>query len=92
VIARDGEVLKVQGPVTLNTVPGLLESIGDALPAGVRRIDLSGATEVDSSAVAFALELQRRSGGSVSLQNAPEAMRNLAQLYGVSSLLGLGAE
>ena len=91
-IEHDGEVLRVQGPVTLDTVPGLLESIGAAVPAGVRRIDLSGATEVDSSAVAFALELQRRSGGAMSVQNAPVPMRNLARLYGVSSLLGLDTE
>jgi ABC-type transporter Mla MlaB component len=94
VIRRDGDVLLVDGPMTLGTVPGLLEQGGALLAEGVRRIDLGGATEVDSSAVALALELQRRAkdaGGEITLEKVPEAMRNLARLYGVSSLLGIEA-
>ena len=89
---REGEVLRVEGPVTLDTVPGLLEEGAAHLTAGVRRIDLKGVTDVDSSAVALALEWQRRSVPHVlSFDNAPEALRNLAQLYGVSGLLQIGA-
>jgi phospholipid transport system transporter-binding protein len=94
VIQRDGEVLRVEGAVTLGTVPGLLEQAGALLSEGVRRIDLGGTTDVDSSAVALALELQRRAksaGTDITLENVPEAMRNLARLYGVSGLLGIEA-
>jgi ABC-type transporter Mla MlaB component len=40
--------------------------------------------------VALALELKRGSkGGQMVFEGVPEALRNLAQLYGVSSLLGI---
>ena len=89
-IRRDGEVLAVVGPVMFNTVPDLLAEAADHIASGVRRIDFSGATEVDSAAVALALEWQRQAGGAgggLALEHVPQAMQNLARLYGVSDLL-----
>jgi len=90
VIRREGESLILEGPVTLDTVPGLASSAREHLHQGVRAIDFRGVTDVDSAAVALALDWVRYAAGnnaSLHLQNLPQAMRNLAQLYGVSELL-----
>jgi phospholipid transport system transporter-binding protein len=90
VIKRDGDVLRVEGPVTLDTVPALLEQAGEHIAGGVTRVDFGGATEVDSSAVALALEWERqarRVKGVLVVENLPDAMQNLAKLYGVLEFL-----
>lgn len=89
-IRRDGDTLIVEGPVTLRTVPALAGAAEEHFRAGARRVDFSGVTEVDSSAVALALEWQRqasRDNLTLRLENLPAAMQNLARLYGVSDLL-----
>ena len=87
-IRLDGDLLRIEGPVTLDSVPDLLAEAAVHIASGVRRIDFSGATEVDSAAVALALEWQRQAGNrTLELQNLPQAMQNLASLYGVSDLL-----
>jgi ABC-type transporter Mla MlaB component len=86
----DGDTLKVEGAVTLETVPALVDAIDAQLDAGARRVDFSAATEIDSGAVALALEWRRRAAArsvSLAVVNPPEAMRNLAQLYGVAELI-----
>ncbi len=86
----EGDVLRLEGPVTLHTVPDLLAEATGHLANGVRRVDFSAVTEVDSAAVALALELQRQvrtANGALALENLPQAMQNLAHLYGVSELL-----
>jgi ABC-type transporter Mla MlaB component len=53
-------------------------------------LDFQGVTEVDSAAVALALEClreARRREQALSLANLPESMRTLAELYDVSELL-----
>jgi phospholipid transport system transporter-binding protein len=90
VISRNGDVLFLQGAVTVETVPGLVGAIGDDLRKGARTIDFSQVGEVDSAAVALALEWQRQAAqlsSVLSLANIPEAMKNLANLYGVSDLM-----
>jgi len=90
VISRNGDVLFLQGAVTVETVPGLVDAIGDHLRQGAHTIDFSLVAEVDSAAVALALEWQRQAGqlkSVLSLANVPEAMKNLANLYGVSDLM-----
>ncbi len=90
-IRRDGDALHIEGPVTLQTVPDLLAGAAPHIAAGVRRIDFSAATEIDSSAVALALEWQRQTREGLALENLPQAMQNLARLYGVSDLLHVPA-
>jgi phospholipid transport system transporter-binding protein len=88
----DGEVLVVSGRITLDTVPELLAAAAGHIASGVRRIDFAAATEVDSAAVALALEWQRQASGAghaLALEHLPQAMQNLARLYGVSDLLRL---
>ena len=89
-ISRSGDTLQVEGAVTVNTVPALVGAIAEHLQAGANKIDFSGVAEVDSAAVALALEWQRQAASRnlpLSLVNVPEAMKNLANLYGVAALM-----
>ncbi len=94
-IQSDGETLRVEGALTIETVPGLVDAIGDHLEQGARRIDFSGVTDVDSAAVALAIEWLRQAAVKnilIELTNLPVVLRNLANLYGVANLLQLVAE
>lgn len=89
-IRREGETLKLEGAVTLDTVPGLIAEAEEHIRKGTAVIDFAAVTEVDSSAVALALEWVRRAERAniaLRLVNLPESMQNLAKLYGVSELL-----
>ena len=89
-IRLEGDSLHIDGAVTLATVPELAGAAREQLRQGARVIDFRGVTEVDSSAVALALEWLRQaaeSGNALRFANLPVAMQNLAELYGVSELL-----
>ena len=89
-IRREGDSLILEGAVTLDTVPALIGAAEENLRQGVRVVDFRDVTEVDSAAVALALEwLRRAAEGKTGLRlvNLPAAMQNLAKLYGVSELL-----
>jgi phospholipid transport system transporter-binding protein len=91
VIRRDGDAVLLEGALTLATVASLGEAVRDHLRHGARVVDFRDVTEVDSSAVALALEWLREAGeskqGALKFANLPMAMQNLAKLYGVSELL-----
>jgi ABC-type transporter Mla MlaB component len=90
VITQEGDRLLFEGPVTIATVTALLAQCRQLLTPGVAVLDFKDVTEVDSAAVALALECMRearRRKLALSLANLPAAMRNLAQLYAVSELL-----
>ena len=89
-ISQSGDRLLLQGPVTIATASELLAQLRTLMAPGVAVLDFEGVTEVDSAAVALALEClreARRRELALSLANLPEAMRNLAALYSVSELL-----
>lgn len=89
-IRRDGDSLIVEGVLTLATVSALASEAQEQLRQGARVVDFRGVSEVDSSAVALALEWLRQAGDSHSglrFTHLPVAMQNLAKLYGVSELL-----
>ena len=89
-ITQEGDRLLLQGPVTVGTVAALLAQARTLLAPGVAVLDFKGVTEVDSAAVALALEClreARRRKLALSLANLPEAMQHLAELYAVSELL-----
>ena len=89
-ITREGDRLVLEGPVTIATVSALLQQCRLLLAPGVAVLDFKGVTEVDSAAVALALECLRTARLrklALSLANMPEAMLNLAQLYAVAELL-----
>ena len=89
-IRRDGDSLILEGAVTLDTVPALIGAVEENLRQGARVVDFRNVTEVDSAALALALECLRRAAENktrLRLANLPVAMQNLAKLYGVSELL-----
>ena len=92
-ITQEGDRLLLQGPVTIATVSALLAQVRTLLAPGVAVLDFAGVTDVDSAAVALALEClreARRRKLALSLANLPEAMQHLAELYAVSELLQAG--
>ena len=89
-ITQEGDRLLLLGPVTIATVSALLAQARTLLAPGVAVLDFAGVTEVDSAAVALALEClrdARRRKLALSLANLPEAMQHLAELYAVAELL-----
>jgi len=90
VIRRENDSLILEGAVTLDTVAVMAGAAEEHLRQGVRIVDFREVTEVDSAAVALALEWLRHAEESktgLRLANLPAAMQNLAKLYGVSDLL-----
>jgi len=93
-LRREGEMLLLEGPVNIETVPGLVSAAEEHFKHGAGVIDLGGVSEIDSSAVALALEWVRqaeRAGVALRLVHVPASMQNLAKLYGVSELLHIEA-
>jgi len=94
-IHRDGEILSVDGALTIETVPGLVDAVSNHFAQGARCIDFSEVTDVDSAAVALTIEWLRQAAAlnmPLELTNLPVVLRNLANLYGVANLLQLEAE
>ena len=93
---RDGDRVSLSGPLNLQTVPAVLRFGLDNFADGARVVDFSAVTEVDSSAVAMAIEWLRAVPGSAGAASAlhfvnlPEGFISLAQLYGVADLLPVG--
>ncbi len=89
-IKQEGDRLLLQGPVTIGTVSALLAQVRTLLAPGAAVLDFAQVSEVDSAAVALALECLREAQKRklpLSLANLPEAMQHLAELYAVSELL-----
>jgi phospholipid transport system transporter-binding protein len=83
----------VQGPVTAENVVSLLAQGGERFTGPSVTVDLSGVTEVDSSALSLLLEWRReavRNGRAIRYRNLPANLKSLAELYGVTELLGEG--
>lgn len=80
----------VQGPVTLATVQPLLEE-GTRRFDGIEvRVDLSGVTEADSSAVALLLAWARDAsahGRRIRFEDLPKNLKSLIELYEIGELL-----
>ena len=90
-IACNGGRCTVQGPVTVNNVVSLLAQGAERFTGPRVVVDLSGITEVDSSALSLLLEWRRqavRNGREISYRNLPASLKSLANLYGVTELLG----
>ena len=86
-LTREGDTLKVVGPMNIDSVSGLLIQSAGML-AGVSAVDLSGVTEADSSAVSLLLEWRRQAQSDVlRFTNLPPALKSLAALYGVAELI-----
>ncbi|MBC8023506.1 MAG: STAS domain-containing protein [Burkholderiales bacterium] len=88
------EVLRIEGNLSYETIPAVLAETAQFaarpdLPPNIR-IDFSGVTGVDSSAVALLLEWRRMAlarGKTLVFENLPANLLALAQLYGVAELI-----
>lgn len=89
-IRRDGSRMIVGGPVTLANVRRVVEDGERQLDEGVRTVDLSEVSEMDSSLLAALLAWMRhakRREHDIAFVNLPESLRTIARLYGVDELL-----
>ena len=90
-IACDGGRCTVQGPITLESVVALLAQGNGLFTEPQVTVDLAAVTEVDSSALSLLLEWRREavgSGRAIRYLNLPANLKSLADLYGVTDLLG----
>jgi len=86
-LTRDGDQLKVAGPLNIESVPALLAQSNGMLK-DVAVVDLAGVTEVDSAAVSLLLEWRRQAQNSaLRFAHLPAALKSLADLYGVADLI-----
>jgi phospholipid transport system transporter-binding protein len=90
VIRRDGRRMFVGGPVTLANVATVVEEGRRHLHEGVRAVDLSEVTDLDSSLLAALLTWLRDARveeHELTFANLPEALQTISRLYGVDGLL-----
>ena len=83
----------IEGPVTADNVLSLLAQGTQQFTGPRVTVDLTGVTEVDSTALSLLLEWRReaiRNGRDIRYRNLPASMKSLAALYGVTELLGEG--
>jgi phospholipid transport system transporter-binding protein len=81
---------KVDGPVTMGNATALAAEGTRLFATADVVVDLSGVTEVDSSAVSLLLEWRRAAqaaGRRIEVVNIPTNLKSLADLYGVADLL-----
>lgn len=89
-IVRDGQRLRVEGPMLMTNARGLVEAGEAQLPAGDVVADLSAVREADSSALAVLfswVRTQQSRGGSLRVEGAPAGVLALAEMYGVTELV-----
>lgn len=85
-IACEGDRCTVRGPLTMSHVTAALAESVPLFKAPRVLVDLSGVTEVDSSAVSLLLEWRRsaaKANRNIEFTNLPASLRSLAELYGV---------
>lgn len=90
-IACENGRCAVQGPITLGRAVALLAQGNGLFTAPQVTVDLGAVTDVDSSALSLLLEWRReagRNGRSIRYLNLPANLKSLADLYGVTELLG----
>jgi phospholipid transport system transporter-binding protein len=86
----DPVLLALSGPLTMNSVGKCYHALTLPYTATDIRIDLSGVTEVDSSAVALLTTLIRQTetrGSRVCLESIPQSIFDIAGIYDADALL-----
>ena len=89
-LRSEGGRLLLDGALNMDTVPALLAEVRRACDKDIEIVDFAAVVEIDSAAIAFALELKRgaiAAGRRISFANLPPGMLNLAQMYSVSEQL-----
>ena len=89
-IEQQGNVCRLGGDVTLDTVPELIETIMPLLREGVDTLDCTDVKQVDSAALGLLLACKRQAAANkrnLKVTGLPDSMHNLALLYGVADQL-----
>jgi phospholipid transport system transporter-binding protein len=89
-IRREGRRMIVGGPVTLANVRRVVEDGRRQIDEGVRTVDLSEVTDMDSSLLAALLAWLRHARErqqEITFAELPESLQTIARLYGVEGLL-----
>ena len=86
-----GGVARVSGALALDRIGALLRELEPLLARGeIRVLDVAGARNADSAALALLFACRRRAaahGRALRISALPEALTALARLYGVDALL-----
>ena len=92
--AEDGQLI-INGPVTIENVVAVMEQGVALFGRHELVLDLSGITEVDSSAASLLLEWQRVAlsrNCQLSFSRTPQQLQTLLRLYGISELINGNAD
>lgn len=84
----DGDILKLSGKVTMDTISSLFkkgELVVKASP--IREIDCKYLEEADSSFFSLVLFLQKRNTDKLTLKNLPDDVLSLMALYDLEPVL-----
>lgn len=87
-----GDRLAVSGSLTIPQASSLLAQGAGYAATRDALFDLAGVGHVDSSGIAVILGWMRaaqKAGRTMTVANAPAALRSIAQLYGVEEILPL---
>lgn len=77
--------LRLCQPLTLEQVPRIWRALLSADLTAVQQLDLSQVDKLDSSGIAFIIELQRKIGQPITLFNGPSYLSTLLSLYNLES-------
>lgn len=89
-IETQGNKLRISGAMTLENVDALLNESANAFTSANMEVDLSGVSEVDSTAVGLLFEWLRKAHNlntSLVFVNVPSNLVSIATLYGVLDLI-----
>jgi phospholipid transport system transporter-binding protein len=89
-IETQGNKLRISGAMTLENVDALLNESASAFTSANMEVDLSGVSEVDSTAVGLLFEWLRKAHSlntSLVFVNVPSNLVSIATLYGVLDLI-----
>ena len=96
-MAQTGAMTVLPASLTLKDAQAVLESLRESFAADTGdtwRIDAGAVAQLDTSALAVLLECSRLAAAGnrrLEIVNPPARMSDLAHLYGVDELLGVGA-
>ncbi|MEK8032083.1 STAS domain-containing protein [Ideonella sp. DXS29W] len=95
-MTQASSALTLPAALTLRDARSALASLGPAIEASVDptvTIDAGSLAQVDSASLAVLLQCRRLAEGrqrAFEIRNAPPKLVDLAKLYGVAELLGIG--
>jgi len=90
VLDRDGDSLRVSGPLSMAAVAAAASRGAMALAEGVAVVDLAAVSHTDSAGLALLLDWTRdaaRRQAALRIDNPPAALRDLARLYRVEAFI-----